>query len=277
MTASLAAARLSPYEIGLPDRAFQERVFREIREEGQASGVEFGDPGAFLRLEAAGRAVGELRGAPGGAPWSDPLGAFLFHAFHFGAAGERLYLLDEAAARYLAGAPSERFRWRGELPAPAGYLQLPRHLFWSPAGEEGAAEPVDGFFWTRATRATLSLLVAMGIRRGRPGFTLTELPPAGLAGADGWPCTQIREEGADFAPTLPGGDVARLHSIATLGEVLKLAARIFAHMSEEEGVLTPGDAPSAGSGGEGWSLPFQRIRLPGRSGSVPADGAVGET
>ncbi len=276
MNAALAGARVSPYEIGLPGRAVQERVFREIREEGQASGTELGNPGAFLRLEAAGRAVRELRGDAGGAAWGDPFGAFLFHAFHFGAAGERLFLLDEAAARYLACAPPERFRWEGELPAPAGYLQLPRHLFWSPAAEDGAAEPVDGFFWTLSSSATLSFLVAMGIRRGRPGFTLTELPPAALAGAGDWPRARIREEGADFAPTLPGGDLARLHSIVTLGEVLKLAARIFAHVSEEEGALTPMEAPSARSGGEMSSLPFQRIRLPGRGGSAPPGGA-GET
>ncbi len=278
MSALLPGARLSPYEIGLPGRAFRERVFREIRDEGEASGAEFGDPGVFLRLEAAGRAVHELRGdAESQAAWSDPLGAFLFQAFHFRAAGEPLYVLDEEVARYLAAAPAERFQWRGELPVPAGYLQLPRHLFWSPAEDAGGTEPVDGFFWTLSSSVTLSLLVAMGIRRGRPGFSLTELPPAKLAGAGDWLRARTREEGADFAPMLPGGDLGRLHSIITLGEVLKLVARVFAYISGEEGTLTPREAPSAGSGSEGSTLPFRRIRLPEGGGSASSDRQVGET
>lgn len=264
MSGPRGGARPSPYEIGTPGRAFRERVFGEIREEAGTSGADLADPGAFLRLEATGSALRELCGDSGGGIWGDPFGAFIFHAFHFWVAGERLYSVGEGAARSLAASPPESFRWQGELPAVAGYVQLPIHLFWSPAGEEGSAEPVDGFFWTQCAGRTLSLLVAMGIRRNRPGFSLTELPPAGMAGAGEWPCAQVREEGEDFAPVLPGGDLGRLHSILTLGEMLKLAARIFfASVSGEEPPLASDRTAVAGSGLEGSAPPFRRIRFSG--------------
>ena len=269
MSGSRGGVRESPYEIGTPGRAFRERVFGEIRDEGVASGADLADPGAFLRLEATGRALRELCGDPGGGMRGDPSGAFAFHAFHFWAAGERLYVVGEGAARSLAASPQESFRWQGELPAVAGYVQLPKHLFWSPAGEEGGAEPIDGFFWTRCAGSTLSLLVAMGIRRNRPGFSLTELPPAGMAGAGDWPRAQAREEGEDFAAALPGAELGRLHSILTLGEMLKLAARVFfAAVSGKETPLAP-EASGAADPGPGASvLPYHRIRfsVPGRSG-----------
>ena len=278
MSSPVRGARLSPYEIGTPGRAFRERVFGEIRDEGGASGADLADPGAFLRLEATGRAVRELCGDSGGGSWGDPFGAFIFHAFHFWAAGEHLYLVGEGTARSLAASPPESFRWQGELPAVAGYVQLPKHLFWSPAGEAGAAEPVDGFFWTRCAGPTLSLLVAMGIRRNRPGFSLTELPPAGMAGADEWPCAQVRQEGEDFAPDLPGGDLGQLHSILTLGEMLKLAARVFfASVSGEETPLAPEETEAAGSGREGSALPFRRIRFSGPGVPVRPDPREGAT
>ena len=271
-------ARLSPYEIGTPGRAFRERVFGEIRDEGSASGADLADPGAFLRLEATGRALRELSGDSGGGKWGDPFGAFVFHAFHFWVAGEHLYVVGEGTARFLAASPPESFRWTGELPAVAGYVQLPKHLFWSPAGGEGGAEPVDGFFWTRCAGPTLSLLVAMGIRRNRPGFSLTELPPAGMAGASGWPRAQVREEGEDFAAALPGGDLGRLHSILTLGEMLKLAARVFfASVSGKETPLPPEETGGAGSGPEESVLPFRRIRYAGPSVSERPERQEGAT
>lgn len=264
MSGPRGGARPSPYEIGTPGRAFRERVFGEIRDEAGTSGADLADPGAFLRLEATGSALRELCGDSGGGIWGDPFGAFIFHAFHFWVAGERLYVVGEGAARSLAASPPESFRWQGELPAVAGYVQLPIHLFWSPAGGEGSAEPVDGFFWTQCAGRTLSLLVAMGIRRNRPGFSLTELPPAGMAGAGEWPRAQVREEGEDFAPVLPGGDLGRLHSILTLGEMLKLAARIFfASVSGEEAPLASDKTAVAGSGPEGSAPPFRRIRFSG--------------
>lgn len=264
MSGPRGGARPSPYEIGTPGRAFRERVFGEIRDEAGTSGADLADPGAFLRLEATGSALRELCGDSGGGIWGDPFGAFIFHAFHFWVAGERLYVVGEGAARSLAASPPESFRWQGELPAVAGYVQLPIHLFWSPAGGEGSAEPVDGFFWTQCAGRTLSLLVAMGIRRNRPGFSLTELPPAGMAGAGEWPRAQVREEGEDFAPVLPGGDLGRLHSILTLGEMLKLAARIFfASVSGEEAPLASDKTAVAGSGPERSAPPFRRIRFSG--------------
>lgn len=276
MRSRAAGARLTPYELGIPGRAFAERVFGEIRDEAESSGAAPENPAAFIQLEAAGRAVREIAGLAEEGSWTQPFEAFLFHAFHFHAAGERLYLLDERAARRVVEARSPSLRWAGEFPASAGYLQLPIHLFWSPVEEARAAEPVDGVFWTLSSEATLSLLVAMGIRADRPGMTLTELPPVELAGAALWPQAQIREEGADFAPTLPGGDLGRLYSIGTLGEVLKLVGRVFALVSEQREAPGPPEEPPRDS--QGWEgsarpsqLPFRRIRIPDADASSSGD------
>ena len=38
-------ARLTPYEIGIPGRAFADRAFAEIREEAESRGTDLMDPG----------------------------------------------------------------------------------------------------------------------------------------------------------------------------------------------------------------------------------------
>jgi len=178
-------ARITPYEVGIPGRDFATRVFADIRAEAEARGVDLTDPGAFLLLGEVGRAIRELQGDERGGDSVHYLGAFLFHCLHFGAAGEPLFVLEEDAARHLVG-PSRVEGWGGDLPALAGYLQLPRNLFWSDAGAADAPEPLDGVFWTRSSLDTLSLLVALGMRSGRPGLSLVEIPPAPLEVAGRW-------------------------------------------------------------------------------------------
>ncbi len=261
--------RVTPYEIGIPGRAFADRVFPAIDEEARTRGVDPADPGAFFQLGEVGRAIREIQGEERGREAIERFGAFLFHAWHFHRHGETTYLLGTEAARELVeegGAPPPP--WDGRLPAPAGYVQLPRHLFWSHPEGEGVAEPIDGFFWTRGTEDTLALLVALGVRGDRPGLSVVELPPLPLTEALRWVAGGSREGGDDFATTLPGGELDRLYSIVTLGEVLTLTGRLFAtllahpgRVGAEEHSPRPEEAESEG-GGVGVQpsfLPFRRL------------------
>jgi hypothetical protein len=256
MKGGSAPARITPYEVGIPGRQFATRVFADIRAEAAARSVDPTDPGAFLLLGEAGRAIREIQGEERGGDSVHYLGAFLFHCLHFSGAGEPLFVLEEDVARKLAGVPDpvgvpDLTVWKGDIPTPAGYLQLPRNLFWSDAGAADAPEPLDGVFWTRSVRDTLSLLVALGMRAGRPGFSLVEIPPAPRGVAVTWPHQAVREEGEDFGTTLPGGELGGLYSVTTVGEVQKLMGRIFAYLAASPNALgkeerTPKEVREAG-------------------------------
>ena len=252
-------ARVTPYEIGIPGRGFAEREFR---------GSDLNDPGAFILLGEAGRAIREIQGKERGGDVLHRFGAFLFQAFHFHAAGEALFLLDETVARKLVESSFESNRWRGEMPEEAGYLQLPEYLFWCEPQGDGSAEQVDGICWARSSDRTLSLLAVLGLRAGRPGMSLAELPPVKLDDSVSWLERPVRDDGADFSNTLPGGDFDRLYTLAALGEVLKLVARAFAHLGTARGARGPVVGPPSDLELEGEEssvrpsrLPFRRIEL----------------
>jgi hypothetical protein len=188
-------------------------------------------------------------------------GVLAFHLLPFVRAGCTVLLVDTALCRALVGS------WNGRgapaPPGPAGYVQLPRHLFWAQAVREAAPEPVDGFFWTVSTGEVLHLLVVAGVRDGRAGLSVVPVAEAPLADASGWLDAAAREEGTDFATTLPGGELQGLYSLTAAGEVLKLAARLFAHIS-----ATPGAELAGAPGPEGASpapsrLAYRRVTLGG--------------
>ncbi|TVR62956.1 MAG: hypothetical protein EA422_10310 [Gemmatimonadales bacterium] len=270
-------ARMTPYEVGIPGREFAEANFPAIRREAEARKVDDTDPGAFLLLGEVGRTLKEIQGEERGGEALHQFGAFLFHAYHFHGAGEPLLLVETEALReaiHHEGSPDggDARLWEGELPAHAGYLQLPRHLVWSHPDPEGPAEDVDGVFWTRSSGGSLSLLAALGIRGDRPGLSVVPLPPVPLADAPRWPAAPVRAEGEgpDFATTLPGGELDGLYSVIRAGEVLKLVARVMAHVHAHPGVLGateraphPRDAGATATGRMAGArpslLPYRRI------------------
>jgi hypothetical protein len=264
MTSVSGPARITPYELGIPGREFATRVFGQIRAEASARGVDATDPGAFLLLGEVGRAVRELQGDERGGDSVHYLGAFLFHCLHFHAAGEPLFVIEEDVVRLTVGA-LDVASW-AEPPAPAGYLQLPRNLFWSHTGAAEASEPLDGVFWTRSSMDTLSLLGALGLRPGRPGLSLVEVPPAPLRVARGWAHQNVRDGSADFETTLPGGELGGLYSITTVGEIQKLMGRVFSYLASSPGALrgeewTPKEARTGAGSTPLSALVFRRIRV----------------
>lgn len=263
-------ARMTPYEVGIPGRDFADKTFAAIREEAEVRGVDPSDPGAFFQLGEVGRAIRAIQGEERGGEAIERFGAFLFHAFHFHRAGEPLYLLGTKTARELVERPSPSLRWDGSLPTDAGYLQLPLHLFWSHSPSEGPAEPLDGLFWARGSADTLALMVALGIRGDRPGISVVELPPLPLGEAANWVGGGTREQGSDFETTLPGGELDRLYSVVTLGEVLTLAARVFSTLAADPGAMgeverapRPNGGGPAAEGARPSLLSFRRIGASG--------------
>lgn len=271
-----AYARLTPFELAFPDREFVEERFARILEDGEveADGEALRDPGRFLSLVAVTETLAELR--PPGEP-SERIhrhGVLLYHGFHFWAAGEPLYLLAVHGARYLVesrapadeeagadGAPGPR------PPEPSGYLQLPRYLFWTRPTEDGTPEPVDGIFWAAPGGERLDLLAACGLREDRPGLSVVPLPSVPLADAPEWLEARVRPGGEEFESTLPGGEMERLYSFETAGEVLKLTARFFHHVASAPEAVTEEPPPEGDPDGP----PPTRLQWR-RVGLGPSDG-----
>lgn len=259
MTEAPAPARVTPFELGLPDSDFARARFDAFAQEAGRRGMDPADPGAFLLLAQVGRTVHDLQEGEGGGALLHSFGAFLYHAFHFERAGRPLFLVEAPLARFLVEGDPAFAGYEGALPAAAGYIQLPRHLFWArPDGDEGPAEPLDGIFWTRAVGEALCLLAVTGIRPGRAGFSVLPVPAVPLGEAVAWMGRSVRETGRDFETVLPGGELERLYSIEAIGELLKLAARVCAHavtvpeaLGSEERVREEGAS----------ALAFRRLRL----------------
>lgn len=228
--------RPTPYELVFDAVRYEARTFPEIRTDAERSRVEPLLRDQFNLLASAGEAVREV------IPEDAPVEAFeqyrslLFHAFNFWRYGRRVYFVDPAVARYLVEAKPQLRGWDLVLPHPAVYVQLPPNLFWGSVSPDSTPEPIDGFFVTAADvrdafdnpSRRLEILLVLGLRRNRAGFSVipfdTETGP-GIAAA--WAESSGRDEGADFSSVLPGGEMAGLYSVLTVGEVLKLLGRVF--------------------------------------------------
>jgi hypothetical protein len=126
-------------------------------------------------------------------------------------------------------------------------------------------------------------MVALGIRADRPGISVVDLPPLSLADANSWVVGGGRAGGADFVTTLPGGELDQLYSVVTLGEVLTLAARVFATVEREPGLVGPIEHAQKPSGGGATAerispslLAFRRIGDRGGVRDSTGDAEVGQ-
>ncbi|MEX2048423.1 MAG: hypothetical protein WEB90_02480 [Gemmatimonadota bacterium] len=259
-----AYARLTPFEVAFPDQEALRELLAAVTAEATERGLDVTDLESFMRLTAGGDFVRGLRAADAPPETLVPFSALLFHALHFLRADRPLFLLDtEAVRRLVADAPGGA----PEPPAPAGYLQLPQHLVWMGGGEGGQPESLDGLFWTVSEGGRLLVLAITGLRPDRPGFGTVALPEAPLADAASWLDAPVRREGDDFATTLPGGELDALIGVEVAGELLKLLARFFAHVSAAEATPTvprvPQRAPGNGTpeGPRASALPYARVTL----------------
>ena len=176
----------------------------------------------FLSLSAVGEYLTELHGAEAPRVALLEYGTLAFHAVHSLRAGTPLFLLTTRAARGLVeAAPTAASAAEGAAPAPptpAGYLQLPQHLFW--ARLEGAApESVDGAFWTVSATGRLHVLPVTGLRPDRAGFGTLAVPDAPLAHAAEWVHAMVREGGTT---QVSNAVKPRLTSVTVAAETLTM-------------------------------------------------------
>lgn len=247
-------ARRTPYELIFPDPGVASDLIGRIADEADGRGVDTHDLHAFLTLGSVAAYVQGLHGPDAPPDAIHRYGTLVYHAYHFDRAGRPLHLLSTHVARYLVdGTPPGSPR----PPADAGYLQLPRHLFWT---EEDEARSIDGLFWSVAPDGTLRVLCATGLRPDRAGLDVVPLPEAPLADAPAWLDVDVRAGGDDFRSTLPGAELDGLYSVRSAGEPLKLLARFFAYVDGVPDALQPGreteeDDPTPSD------LPFSRVTL----------------
>jgi hypothetical protein len=229
-----SARRITPYDVVFGGAGFDQARFELLREQAASFGAT--RPSELLLLPAAGELLRELLPDDDGRDHGElaaQTGALLFHAFRYWLHGQQVYEIAEPLLRPLLQGGAEPRDWEFVAPVPSGYLQLPQRLLWARVAEEAAPEPVDGFFWSTAAAparsgpACLDLLLALGVRPGRPGISLVELAVEGEPPLQQWAAVHARPDGTDFANILPGGELQGYHSLTTQAEVLKLAALCF--------------------------------------------------
>lgn len=246
-TPPVPVARLTPYELVFTEGDFEGTVFPRFRAEAAEREVDATNPERFAFLSVVGDVLRDV--TPEDAPPEalEQYRALLFHAYHFWESGKRVYVLDRAVTRFLVEATPEMAGWAFVPPSPSGYLQLPANLFWSSIAPDTPPEPVDGFFFTESFQTAdpdlrrINLLLVLGVRRSRAGFSVVQLE-TGIGADLVTDIEQTRPDG-DFANVLPGGEISGLYSILTTAEALKLGARAFWYIDRFPAALATVDAP----------------------------------
>lgn len=254
-----AYARLTPYELLLPDAAFPDRHFTSIGEEAAARGVDAGNPAAFVMLGAVQGALAELRAEDAAPESANDHGSVLFFAYHLWRTEGTVVIAQQKTMRALLSGESEpqsethKSQWAKDFGGRAGYVQLPQHLVWleEPRNDPQAGhdvsqetrgnlpESVDGFFWFGDSHGALHLTLVAGMRSDRPGFAVVPVPPLPLDTLPEWAAGPAREGGGDFATSLPGAEHDGLLGICTPAEVFKLAALLLGRMARERPEASP--------------------------------------
>ncbi|MFI5234812.1 MAG: hypothetical protein ACHQXA_03805 [Gemmatimonadales bacterium] len=146
--------------------------------------------------------------------------ATLHHAFLFWRDGEQIASISRERTLPLLESGPPPLRPPGHATTgPSVYYQFPERLIWAELSPGSPHEPLDGIFVHPTGGEAVTVLGVFGVHPGRPGFSVAEVAgtrPRGLARGDG---------SALFAPILPGGDSAGLHSIVGAEELLELAWR----------------------------------------------------
>ncbi len=179
---------------------------------------------------------------------AEQAGSLLWQGWRFWDAGCRLYALSDAVATRLLTAHYDVGPWRFAAP-PACYVQLPYQRLWARVAENAAYEPVDGCFLAARTLVDgaheLSVLMVLGLRRERPGVSLTShralLRDEDVAARAARPW---REGAEPFANAIPGGERMDYRALATTAELEALAVRTLHYLDTNPHAL----GAAAGSG-----------------------------
>ena len=190
------------------------------------------DVNAFMLAAPALELLRDLRPDEGLGPGIDDFVALVHAGYLFWRDGENTITLDETATRKLphpersegaVGTPPaarslDKLGTR-ELSLGATYVQIAPHIIWGQLDPDAAFEPLDGWFATPTRDGTLRMVACFGVHAQRPGVSV-------VAVQGGCPAITARDDGTrPFAPTMPGGNAAHLHAVATADELLLLGWR----------------------------------------------------
>ncbi|MYE15994.1 MAG: hypothetical protein F4Y07_05885 [Gemmatimonadetes bacterium] len=248
-----AYARLTPYELLLPEPDFADPRVPALGGEAVQQGVDAGNPAAFVMLGAVQGALAELREEDAPPESVHDHGSVLYFVYHLWRTAGVVVVAQQKTLRAMlsgdAGTPSPgpKSLWANELAGRAGYIQLPQHLVWIEEARNGPPESVDGFFWFGDAHRACHLALVAGMRGDRPGFAVVPVPPQPLDALPGWAAGPAREGGGDFETSLPGAELDGLIGIRTPAEVFKLAALLLRRvvLGRSGDCASPARAPEA--------------------------------
>ena len=208
--------RPTPFDLAFGTDA--ESGFALIKTSLEQSGIDPNDVDAFVMDRAVAAMLRELVPEDGVGEAVLQHVALLQHAYLYWQAGGWLLRLTPDRARELLAAPPAPPTSAVAAPA-AYYVQFPERLLWAELAPGEPHEPLDGLFVRPWPGGGYFLLAIFGMHPGRAGFSVVD--------TDGFPEDDpARTDGSPlFAPVLPGGDAAGLHSIVGEEELLELAAR----------------------------------------------------
>ena len=260
-----AYARLTPYELLLPEPGFADQYFPAIGEEASERGVDAGNPAAFVMLGAVQAALAELREEDAAPQSAHDHAGVLFFAYHLWRTRGAVVLAQQKTLRALVageiGLPQagRNSLWVNDFGGRAGYVQFPQHLVWIEEARNDPPESVDGLFWFGDAQRALHLSLVAGMRSDRPGFAVVPVPPVAFEALPEWATGPAREGGGDFTTTLPGADLDNLLAIRTPAEVFKLAALLLGRIAREQPEVSTPQPVAAAARPRPSALPFATL------------------
>jgi len=222
MERALGAGRRSPYEVLFGAEGLTESRFAAIRDEAVSAGVTTAWRDRFASLAAVRELLVDL--VPG---LADPISLdqyllILHHCYTFWESGCHHYSFEKSTARSLIDTPPDVSVWQPRAPRRSTYLELPENLFWAAVLEAEPPEPAEGLFVSLEDdpgSGRADVLLVLGVRADRPGFSVAELTADLLA-------ARAVSEADAFASDLPGADLAQLCSLRRPSEVVMLLLRL---------------------------------------------------
>jgi len=260
MEREASVGRKSPYELLFGDEGLTENRLSAIRDEARKASVATGRRDQFAHLPSVRELLGDL--VP---DFAEPISLdrylqTLHHCFLFWRAGCRHYAVEETAVRSLIVDAPDLTDWGPRFALDALYFELPQNLCWAAVVDGEPPEPVEGMFVSlqadEGVRAA-DILLVLGVRPHRPGFSVAELTVDLDAAAD------IKEPNA-FTSGIPGADLADLYSLQRSGEVVTLLLRLLWYIeSYPESCESMSDRveDDGGLGGRASTTELERFRV----------------
>ena len=255
-----SVGRKSPYEVLFGEEGLTESRFAAIRDEAANAGVTTVRRDHFANLSRVRELLGVLVPDLAEPATLDRYLLILHHCYSFWEAGCRHFAFEQSAVRSVITASPDLFGWLPLTPHPSLYLELPQNLFWAAVVEGEPPEPAEGMFVSLRggrTADEADILLILGIRPDRPGFSVAEMA-ADLTAARG------NAEPDAFASNLPGANLAGLFSVQRPAEVVMLLLRLLWYVDTypESVELKPGSPAAdheAGGGAPATTLDHYRV------------------